>query len=68
MKKWYVLRFVRASEREDPAAAVAAMPVEAEEGELEAVKEDWAMQLEEQTGVPWVCREVAAMFEGRRSR
>lgn len=68
MKRWFILRFVRAAERRNPAAAVAAMPVEADEGELEGIKEDWAMQLEERTGEPWVCREVAEMIEGRRSR
>lgn len=58
MKRWYILRFVRAAERRNPAAAVAAMPAEAEAGELEGIKEAWAMELEHNTGEPWVCREI----------
>lgn len=61
MKRWFILKFVRARERADPGAAFVSMQVFAEESQLDGIKEDWAMQLEEQTGVPWVCREVTEM-------
>ena len=66
MKQIWMMRFVRASERDKPGAGMVAVTADCEEADLQGEKEAAAMRLEENTGTPWVCLDAVPLAPGRR--
>ena len=66
MKQIWMMRFVRASERDKPGAGMVAVTADCEEKDLQGEKERTAMELERNTGEPWVCLDIVPLAPGRR--